>query len=76
MKKVLKLKKAHPRKHFRIGRHVVGLKAQAFELNKHELEELESKGCKAWIAEIEGEEVKKEEKPKKKAKAKAKKEEE
>lgn len=45
----LKLRKRHPRKSFRLGRHVVGFNFDSFELNEAEMKELGSKGCKAWI---------------------------
>lgn len=51
MKKVLKLKKVHPKKAFRLGKHVVTHIAQEFDLSKDEVKELESKGCKHWICE-------------------------
>jgi hypothetical protein len=45
----LKLKKRHPRKSFRIGRHVVGVQFAAFEMNEAEMKELKGKGASAWL---------------------------
>ena len=45
----LKLRKRHPKKAFRIGRHVVTPIFSAFEMNEAELKELKTKGCKAWL---------------------------
>lgn len=49
--KKLRVNLKHPMKKFRIGRHVVGKKAELFELNEDELKELESDGCKKWLIE-------------------------
>jgi len=45
----LKLKKRHPKKSFRLGKHVVTPELKSFELNESEAKELESKGCQHWI---------------------------
>ena len=51
MIKILKLKKKHPRKQFRIGSVVVvGYIFKEYDLNEKELKELESDGCQAFIA--------------------------
>jgi len=64
MKKMLKLKRPHPNKKFRIGRHVVTHAPVEFDLNEKELKELDSVGCQKWISVV-GEEEKA---PKKKTK--------
>jgi hypothetical protein len=45
----LKLRKKHPKKAFRLGKHVVTHIFQEFELSEAEMVELQSKGCKAWL---------------------------
>jgi len=45
----LKLRKRHPKKSFRIGGHVVGIKFDTYEMTDAELKELKSKGCVAWL---------------------------
>lgn len=45
----LKLALKHPNKRFKLGRHVVTNVFQEFYLDKKELKELESKGCKKWL---------------------------
>lgn len=45
----LKLSRPHPKKSFRLGKHIITHIESVFELNEKELIELESKGCKAWI---------------------------
>lgn len=51
-KKILKIAKRHPNGVFQLGRHKITFKAESFDLNKKEEAELESEGCKYWIAEI------------------------
>lgn len=53
MKVELKLKKIHPKKAFRLGRHVVTNLFQEFDLNDAEIKELGSKGCQHWLMEKE-----------------------
>jgi len=62
----LKLRKIHPRKSFRLGRHVILPAFKEFEMNEEEMKELKNAGCKAWII------SKKEFEENKKAKAKKK----
>ncbi len=64
----LKLKKNHPKKSFRLGRHLVGPVLEEFSLNEKEMKELQNKGCKAWL--ISEEEMKEEKKKKAAAKEK------
>lgn len=49
MKMELKLRKRHPRKSFRLGRHVVEVGFKSFDLNDAEMKELEGAGCKHWV---------------------------
>jgi len=51
MKRSLKLKKNHPAKAFRIGRHVVGQTYKTFDLNEEEEKELKTKGVQHWVME-------------------------
>lgn len=46
----LLLRRRHPKKQIRLGRHLITVEAKKFSLNEEELKELESKGCKHWIA--------------------------
>ena len=48
----LKLKKVHPKKQFRLGRHVITHIAKEFELNEAEEKELKNKGCQAWVMKV------------------------
>lgn len=45
----LKLKKIHPRKSFRLGRHIILPTFKEFEMNEEEMKELSNAGCKAWV---------------------------
>ena len=45
----LKLRKRHPHKSFRLGRHVVGVQFAEFDLNEAEAKELDNAGCKIWL---------------------------
>jgi len=67
VKKILKLKKRHPKKEMRMGRHIISMTAKEFDLNDEELKELTSKGGKAWFMEVK-------KAPKKEAKKEVKKE--
>lgn len=69
MKIKLRLKKRHPRKSFRLGRHVVETGFKEFDLNESEEKELKSKGCQAWIMK-EGDKPTKKKTPAKKNKEK------
>ena len=60
--KKLKLKRRHPRKAMRLGRHIVTNIFQEFELNEAEQKELETEGGRAWMMTPVQEEVVKKEK--------------
>lgn len=45
----LKLRRRHPRKSFRLGKHIVGVSFQEFDLSEKEKKELEQKGPKHWL---------------------------
>lgn len=46
----LQLRRRHPKKQMRLGRHLVKPQPQKLLLNEKELKELESKGGKHWFA--------------------------
>ena len=59
MIKELKLKKRHPMKKFRLGRHMILPAFAEYDLNDAELKELSGEGAVAWIMEVEEKKVKK-----------------
>lgn len=45
----LKLKKRHPNKQLRLGRHIITPKFQSFDLDESEMKELKGAGCTHWV---------------------------
>lgn len=45
----IKLKRRHPRKAMRLGRHMIGRVFGEFDLNKEEVKLLETKECLHWF---------------------------
>lgn len=46
---VLKARPNHPKRAYRVGRHLVGAEFAPYSLNEAELSELETEGPKAWV---------------------------
>ena len=45
----LKLKRPHPRKSYRLGKHSIGIRYAEYELDENEVLELAGKGAQHWV---------------------------